>query len=158
MYCQITSEERYTLGALHAQGFSQAAIARELRRHPSTVSRELKRNSARFDGAYRPSIASERTSGRRSRSRGNRRFSRAELELVELLLKEKFSPEQVTGYLKLLGLLSISHETIYAHIWRDKDAGGELWTQGSRRPRVCRSTSPTRITPGNGEPTRTRMA
>jgi hypothetical protein len=42
MYRQITSGERYTLGALHAQGFSQAAIARHLGRHPSTVGRKLK--------------------------------------------------------------------------------------------------------------------
>ena len=127
-YRQITSGERYTLGALHTQGFSHAAIARCLGRHPSTVSRELKRNSARFDGAYRPSIADERTRGRRSRSRRNSRFSREDLELVEILLKEKFSPEQVAGYLKQLGLLRISHETIYKHVWRDWKNAGQLWT------------------------------
>lgn len=43
MYRQITSGERYTLGALHAQGFSQAAIALHLGRHPSTVSRPRRR-------------------------------------------------------------------------------------------------------------------
>jgi IS30 family transposase len=128
MYFQITSEERYTLGALHAQGLKPAEIARELGRHPSTIGRELKRNSARFDGAYRPSKADERTSGRRSRSRRNSRYTRQDLELVELLLKEKFSPEQVSGYLKALGLLQISHETIYKHVWRDKEDGGALWT------------------------------
>jgi IS30 family transposase len=128
MYNQITSEERYTLGALHAQGFSQARIARALGRHPSTVSRELKRNSARFDGAYRPSKADERTSGRRSRSRRNSRFTREDLEVVELLLREKFSPEQISGYLKALGLLRISHETIYKHVWRDWKNQGQLWT------------------------------
>ena len=128
MYRQITSEERYTLAALHKQGCSQAVIARHLGRHPSTIGRELKRNSARFDGAYRPSRAVERTSGRRSRSRRNRRFSAADFKLVEQLLKEKFSPEQVSGYLKALGLLRISHETIYSHVWRDLKKGGALWT------------------------------
>lgn len=127
-YRQITSGERYTLGALHAQGFSQAAIARALGRHPSTVSRELGRNRTRYDGMYRHSRAQEYTNGRRSRSRRNRRFTREELELVELLLKEKFSPEQISGYLKKLGLLRISHETIYGHVWRDQKKGGTLWT------------------------------
>ena len=127
MYRQITSGERYTLGALHAQGFSQAAIARHLGRHPSTVSRELKRNSARLDGAYRPSKACERTSGRRSCSRRNRRFGLEDLKLVEELLRKKFSPEQAAGYLKAMGLLSISHETIYRHIWCDQRNGGALW-------------------------------
>ena len=97
MYRQITSGERYTLGALHAQGISQAAIARALGRHPSTVSRELGRNRTRYDGMYRHSRAQEYTNGRRSRSRRNRRFSAAELRVVEVLLKEKFSPEQISG-------------------------------------------------------------
>jgi IS30 family transposase len=128
MYNQITSEERYTLGALHAQGFSQAAIARHLGRHRSSVSRELKRNRTRYDGDYRPLRASQYTNGRRSRSRRNRHFTAVDLELVEILLKEKFSPEQVSGYLKAFGLLRISHETIYGHVWRDLENGGELWT------------------------------
>lgn len=127
MYNQITSGERYTLGSLHTQGFSQAAIARVLGRHPSTVGRELKRNSTRYDGAYRHSKAQERTGGRRSRSRRNRHFTSADLELVEILLKEKFSPEQASAYLRQMGLLQISHETIYQHVWRDREAGGTLW-------------------------------
>ena len=127
-YRQITSGERYTLGALHTQGFSPAAIARVLGRHPSTVSRELRRNQTRYDGSYRHSRAQEYANGRRSRSRRNSRFTREDLELVELLLKEKLSPEQIAGYLKLLGMLRISHETIYKHIWRDQKNDGQLWT------------------------------
>ncbi|HUR39992.1 MAG TPA: IS30 family transposase [Verrucomicrobiae bacterium] len=127
MYNQITSGERYTLAALHVQGLSQAAIARHMGRHPSTVSRELKRNSTRYDGAYRPLKANERTNGRRSRSRRNRHFGPEDLHLVEELLREKFSPEQVAGYLSGVGLLNISHETIYQHIWRDLENGGALW-------------------------------
>jgi IS30 family transposase len=109
------------------QGFSQAAIARHLGRHPSSISRELKRNSARFDGAYRPSIACERTSGRRSRSRRNTHFERGAFQLVEWLIQQDWSPEQVSGYLREQRLLDISHETIYVHIWRDKASGGLLW-------------------------------
>jgi len=127
MYRQITSSERYTLGALHKQGFSQAEIARQLGKHPSSIGRELKRNRCRLDGAYRPEKASERTNGRRSRSRRNGRFGKHELQAVELLLREDFSPEQAAGYLSEHGLLQISHETIYLHIWRDKESGGLLW-------------------------------
>ena len=68
-YHQITSGERYMISALRRQGLNQSDIARHLGRHRSTISREFKRNCARYDGAYRPSIAIERTSGRRSRSR-----------------------------------------------------------------------------------------
>lgn len=128
VYRQITPAERYTLGALHKQGFSQAEIARHLGRHPSTVSRELRRNRCRYDGAYRPEKAQERTNGRRSRSRRNQRFGRTSWRAVERLLCEEWSPEQVVGFLRRQGKLRISHETIYRHIWRDKQAGGMLWT------------------------------
>ena len=88
-YHQITSEERYILATLRRQGFNQSEIARELGRHRSTICRELKRNSARWDGHYRPSKAIERTAGRRSRSRRNQRFTRTDLRRVETLLRER---------------------------------------------------------------------
>ena len=50
-------------------GLSKAEIARRMDRHPSTIGRELRRNAARLDGAYRASKAQERTNGRRSRTR-----------------------------------------------------------------------------------------
>jgi hypothetical protein len=37
-------------------------------------------------------------------------------------VSEQWSPEQVAGYLRRQGLLSISHETIYRHVWRDERA------------------------------------
>lgn len=126
-YHQITSEERYMLSSLRTQGFSQAAIARQLGRHRSTIGRELKRNSARLDGRYRVETAIERTNGRRSRSRRNRRFAPADLQRVEaLLIAEQWSPEQISGHLRRTGQLRISHETIYRHVWHDRRHGGEL--------------------------------
>ena len=116
-YRQITSGERYTLGALHAQGLSCAAIGRLLGRHASTVNRELSRNSTRYDGAYRPEMAQEHANGRRSRSRRNSRFTREDFRLVQILIREKFSPEQASAYLRQHGLLRISHEKIgRAHV------------------------------------------
>jgi len=136
-YRQITSEERYILATLRRQGFNRAEIARELGQHRSTIGRELKRNSARFDGCYRPSKAIERTAGRRSRSRRNQRFTRNDLQRVESLLRRRLSPEQVSGRLFLHRELSISHETIYRHVWRDRILGGSLYTflRGARKRR-----------------------
>jgi IS30 family transposase len=134
-YHQITSEERYIVATLRRQGFNQSEIARELGRHRSSICRELKRNSARRDGHYRPSKAIERTAGRRSRSRRNQRFTRTDLRPVEALLRERWSPEQICG--RLRGSLSISHETIYRHVWRDRILGGSLHTylRGARKKR-----------------------
>jgi transposase, IS30 family len=56
---------------------------------------------------------------------------------VDELLCRQWSPEQVAGHLARSGLLAISHETIYRHVWRDKRAGGTLHThlRGARQRR-----------------------
>lgn len=142
-YCQLTSGERYMLAAMRKQGLSQAQIAAALGRHRSTISRELCRNRCRLDGCYRVSKAQERTNGRRSRSRRNRRFSVKDFALVDELLRRQWSPEQVSGHLSRQGHLRISHETIYRHVWRDKQAGGLLYThlRGARKRRRKRYRS-----------------
>ena len=136
-YRQLSPEERYMLAALRRQGLNQSEIARALGRHRSTVCRELRRNSTRADGRYRASTAQERTNGRRSRSRRNRRFTARDFALVDDLLCRQWGPEQVAGHLARSGLLSISHETIYRHVWRDKKQGGLLYThlRGARKRR-----------------------
>jgi IS30 family transposase len=137
-YRQITSEERYTIAALRSMGLNHSAIARRLGRHRSTVMREVRRNSSRWDGSYRPSKAIERTNGRRSRSRRNQHFSRADFAVVERLLKEDWSPDQISGSLHRHGGLSISYETIYNHIWRNKEDGGELYRHLRCSPKLRR--------------------
>lgn len=132
-YHQITSDERYTLGVLRQQGFSQAEMARAVGRHRSSIGREFQRNRSRYDGGYRPFVAQEKTNGRRVRSRRNSHFGAAEWSLVNTLLREKFSPEQITGWLRLLDILEISHQTIYSHVKRDRHRGGRLW-QHLRQP------------------------
>jgi IS30 family transposase len=125
-YRQITSGERYAISALKRRGLSARQIAAEMGRAHTTISREIRRNSC-TDGAYRPSKASRRTRGRRSRSRRNERITSETWEIVERYLRLDWSPEQVAGFLRVEGLLSISHESIYVHIWHDKALGGELW-------------------------------
>lgn len=136
-YRQITSAQRYTLAAMLTQGHSQAEIARTLGCDRSTVSRELQRNRCRNDGAYRAEKASKRTRGRRSRSRRNSQFTNTEWRRVKVLLREDWSPEQIAGYLYATDQLSISHETIYQWIWKDKRDGGTLHhhLRGARKQR-----------------------
>lgn len=126
-YRQITPAERYTLATLRRQAMSDAEIARIMGRHRSTIGRELRRNSARFDGAYRHTKAQERTNGRRSRSRRNSHFTPTDWRHVRRLLRDLLSPEQISGRLRLEGILSISHETIYQHVWMDRCRGGDLY-------------------------------
>lgn len=45
MYYQRTEPERYTLSVTKRQGCSLRGITRILERHPSTISREVRRNA-----------------------------------------------------------------------------------------------------------------
>lgn len=46
MYQHLTVEQRYQIQAYKKAGYTQKDIAKEIEVHPSTVSRELKRNSS----------------------------------------------------------------------------------------------------------------
>lgn len=127
-YTQLTLEERYILGNYKSNGVSIAEIARRLNRHRSTIWREIKRNSChRTDGAYRPTKAQARTKSRRSRSRRLWQHTKKEWKLVVAKLRDYWSPEQIAIRFRKLGILNISHETIYRYIWTDKNHGGDLY-------------------------------
>ena len=97
-----------------------------------------KRNAAPYDGWYRARRAQQRAHARRYRSRRNSQFGRGHWERVEELLREEWSPEQVSGHLRLKRELAISHETIYRHIWRDLRSGGTLHEHLRGARKSCR--------------------
>jgi IS30 family transposase len=134
-YSQLSTEERFQIAALRQRGERAAWIADALGRHRSTIYREVRRNGAKHDGAYRPMFAVEKANGRRRRSRRNRRYTPEHFAVIERLLREDFSPEQVVGRLRLEGVRVMSHETIYLHIWADRAHGGSLWRhlRGARK-------------------------
>ena len=128
-YVQLTQDERVLMSHLRLQGLSYAKIAEQLGRHRSTIYREFNRNSCHhIDGAYRPSKAQRRTKARRSRSRRNSHYTCDDFLRVRQYLKQKWSPEQVSGYLRRQGVPAPSHETIYRYIWNDKFYGGDMHT------------------------------
>ena len=132
MYTQITQEERYRIAEMRRLRLSIRAIAAELSRAPSTISREIRRNR-KADGWYRAQTAGEKTRARRRRSRRGVRVPPETWREVVRLLRLWWSPEQIAGH-----LTSISHETIYVRIWHDKRRGGSLWTclrQASKKRR-----------------------
>ena len=55
-YKRLTDEQRYQIEALKREGFTQAAIAQSIGTSPSTISRELRRNSdgKGYTGGLRP--------------------------------------------------------------------------------------------------------
>ena len=46
---------------------------------------------------------------------------------IRVLLKRKWSPEQISSRLKLERKESISHQRIYEFIEEDRLSGGDLW-------------------------------
>jgi len=136
-YRQITYAERYTVGLLRRQGLPAAAIATILGRHRSTISRELRRNASTSDGGYRPDVADRYARVRRATSRRNYQFTPAHWRRVRRLLRLRWSPEQIAGYLRRRRQLQISHETIYRYIWDDWWNGGPLhsYLRGARKRR-----------------------
>jgi transposase, IS30 family len=118
-YDQLTLEERCAIAELHRAGRSIRQIAAAVDREPSTISRELKRNtgSGPSAGAYQAGYAQQQTEARRwSGARLDR--DPALRDRVLGLLAQGWSPEQVVGRLKREeGRTVIGCETIYRFIY-----------------------------------------
>ena len=130
-YQQLTQEKRYQIWACLRIGMKRSWIAKEVGVHRSTITRELRRNeSGRWK--YNPSRAMRMT---RERHKGKRkhRIDEVAWAMVEKLLGLGWSPEQISERLKIEGLQPVSHETIYRHIYQDKQAGGDLYIYLRRR-------------------------
>jgi IS30 family transposase len=107
-----------------------------LKVHKSTISRELRRN--RGHKSYRPRQAHEKAMARRYAAVKRIKMTPAMIELINHYICRDFSPEQVSGHLNREHALSISHETIYKHIWSDKRSGGSLYKHLRRSNRKHR--------------------
>ena len=123
-YKQLTQEERYQIYALNKAGHDQATIAGILDRNPGTISRELRRN--RGLKGYRPQQA-HNLALRRRYDKAQPRIGSQVWQLVEALIREEWSPEQIVGRVAMEQGVSISHEWIYQYIYADKHSGGDLY-------------------------------
>ena len=59
--------------------------------------------------------------------------------LIEDKIEEKWSPEQISGWLGNEIHTTVSHETIYRHIWHDKRLGGSLHSHLRRKGKAYQS-------------------
>ena len=118
-YKHISKVERLEIAILLRKGYSVADIANEIGRHPSTVYRELRRNTVA--GSYQSAKADHKSYVRRKYSKyqamriiGNMKLR----EYIETkLLVDDWSPEQIAGRLaQEIGLEPVSSPTIYKYI------------------------------------------
>ena len=111
-YNHLTAAQRYAIFQTRAKGMSIRSIAKLIDVHPSTVSRELKRNSLP-SGAYIHQKAQLKAESRRSTRPGNRSISPTLVwRITQLIIEQQWSPQQISGALAREGI-SVSHETIY---------------------------------------------
>ena len=133
--------EREQLQDLHRAGLSVREIAAELRRSPSTISRELRRNTVAVRG-YLPHTAHRLSVTRRARPRRPKLLVNPELlEFVQTRLAKKWSPQQISNRLAKdfpeTPEMRVSTETIYQAIY--VHARGELTRELAKQLRRSRA-------------------
>lgn len=142
-------EEREEIMRLQASGLGVRAIAREVGRHPSTVSRELKR--AVGVRGYRAGMAQTHADRGRRGPRNAKLATNLRLRReVQDRLERRESPEQIAGRLKIdfpdEPEMWVSAETIYQSLYIQ--ARGGLKRELTAYLRTGRSMRKPRRTPG----------
>lgn len=125
-YKKLTYEQRCQIEVLKKSGMTQQEIAGAVGTSQSTISRELKHNTGQR--GYRHKQAQNLTDERRSNASKAVKMTDSMILKVEQKLTEKWSPEQISGWLREEQGENLSHERIYQYVWEDKRAGGQLYT------------------------------
>lgn len=118
-YQRLSQEERDKLSLFKAEKKSLREIARLLKRSPSTVSRELRRNCPPIrKGRYLPHKAQLRALQRQVQGHKRTRMHDGRLRAyIGRQIRRGWSPERIAGRWKLLGHGKISHEAIYQWVY-----------------------------------------
>ncbi len=130
-YPHLSDEERLYIEHGLRTGRTQKQIALELDRHPSTVSRETRRNMYARCYLYTHYWACHINKWRKrfkysELSESNTKIKGELAERVVKLLKQYLSPEQVSNYLRRHHQISVSHETIYRYLYSNKNRAQAL--------------------------------
>lgn len=116
----LTLGEREEISRGIASGIALRAIARQLRRAPSTISREIRRHGG--GRTYRAQRADRQAWSRARRPKACRLATRPALRrVVAAKLAQQWSPQQIAGWLRLTcpgdPEWQVSHETIYRSLF-----------------------------------------
>lgn len=119
-YQRLTMEERIQIEKLLSHNKSYSEIARELKRHKSTISREISRiTSTDYSSYYSQQDADENAMCRKYGK--SKILLNSKLESIVISKLGKYwSPEQICAYLKRKfksSSMHVSHESIYLYIY-----------------------------------------
>ncbi|MBU2259995.1 IS30 family transposase, partial [Patescibacteria group bacterium] len=122
-YKHLSASDREEVSRGLAQGKPLRSIAKELQRSPSSVSREIRRNTRPKTGMYR-AVSAERSAKKRRKTPRRQRMlipGNWLWDTVVKLLHLKWSPDQIAEHLKETYPQDmekhISHEAIYQAIY-----------------------------------------
>lgn len=138
----LTGQEREEISRRLAQGHTLRAIGRQLRRAPSTISREVERNGGR--ARYRAAPAERRAWRQARRPKPCRLGQQPRLRrTVATQLAQQWSPQQIAGWLRQTFPsdpdMQVSHETIYRSLFvQSRGVLKRALAQHLRRPRRLR--------------------
>jgi len=142
---RLSREERIMIMRLRDRGVKQVDIAGVIGRHPSTVSRELKRN-ANADGDYHAGMAHGRAAERAARPKSFKLADHPMAAEITDWLDQGWSPKLISSWLARLfpgdRLRQVSHETIYLCLYVQTRGSlrADLWQRlstkrAARKPR-----------------------
>jgi transposase, IS30 family len=156
----LSEEERVRIADLRRERKSIRAIAGELNRSPSTISREIRRNGnpdtrPNRPAHYRPFTAHRRAQARLPRPKPRKIDRCPELRaFIQARLDEKWSPEQIAHILRRdfpdRPEMHVTHESIYRALYAQAKTG--LMREVSRRLRTGRSMRKRRRRPDQRTP------
>ncbi len=127
-YQHLGNPERFYIWQARREGRTQTHIAKTLGRHPSTICRELKRNTYSRCHFYTYQWARQIVRHRKHHANQHkyRKLTDKLASVIEELIRHYLSPAQVSGYLKQHHAISLSHETIYRYIYCDATRHAQL--------------------------------
>lgn len=126
-FTHFSIEEREKIQEMLWQKASIRSISKTINRSPSSVSREILRNKPPERNQYAPRKAHLRAvEHRKHRGRTERLKNDRIRSYVVTHLKRRWSPEQISGRMKLDLEESISHEAIYRFIYHQVRKGSNL--------------------------------
>lgn len=113
-YTHLSFEERFVIEKMFAMGAMIRTIAQFLGRSPNTVSREIQKNSVKgIYGAEKAKIKAYQTRWRAKSQCLKVAMNSFLCIFVEEKLEKKWSPKQISGYLKKEYAISCSSKAIY---------------------------------------------
>lgn len=122
-YIHFSRTERHELSILRGKGYSLRDIARALGKNPSSVSRELKRNTVH--GEYSARKAEHKAYVRRKYAKYQGMKVRGNPEIEQYIWEKmqppfSWSPEQIAGRIRREKRIVLSYNAIYKYLYRHR--------------------------------------